>query len=98
MFSCRNVDQREMLECDTVEEAWSIFKCKFLGTIDKISPLRQICLKQNTVPWMTGEMLHLIHDRDQVYCKFKKTKDHSLYDRYIFLRNQIQNKKSSGKN
>ena len=93
----QEVDWREVLECNTVEEAWSIFKCKFLATIDKISPIRQIRLKQNTVPWMTGEILHLIHDRDQVYCKFKKTKDHSLYDRYIFLRNQVQNKKVQAK-
>ena len=36
------------------------FKCKFIATnstIDKLSPLRQICLKQNTLPWITEEML-----------------------------------------
>ena len=70
-----------------MEEEWNIFKFTFVATSDKLSSLRQIRLKQNTVPWMTGEMLHLIHDRDQVYCKFKNTKDRSLYDRYIFFRN-----------
>ena len=70
----QEVDWREVMECDTVGETRSIVKCNFLGIIDKISPLRQIRLKQNTVPWMTGEGLHLIHYRDQVYCKFKNTK------------------------
>ena len=55
MLCCKKWTGEEVMECDTVVEAWSIFKCKFLCTIDKILPLRQIRLKQNTVPWMTGE-------------------------------------------
>jgi len=63
----QEVDWREVLECNTVEEELSNFKCKILATIDQILPLGQICLKQKTVPWMTGERLQLIHDRDLVY-------------------------------
>ena len=46
---------------------------------------------------MTGDLLHLIHERDITLSKFKKTKDHSWYTKYIYLRNQVQYKKKSAK-
>ena len=46
---------------------------------------------------MTGELLHLIHERDRAFSKFKKTKDISWHGKFIYLRNQVQYKKKQAK-
>ena len=42
---------------------------------------------------MTGEVLHLIHERNFCLRRFKKTKCTEWYEKYKTLRNQVQNKK-----
>ena len=76
------------------DEAWLIFKSKFLSILDKISPLRCVRLKHGTDPWMTGEVIHLIHERNVCLKRFKKTKCNEWYEKYTALRNQVQNKKA----
>lgn len=78
------VDWQEIYDCTEVDQAWCAFKSKFLSVIDNIAPFRQIRVKLNTEPWMTGEILHLIHERDRLLHKFKKLKEHSWYDKYIY--------------
>ena len=87
------------LYCNSnVDEAWLIFKSKFLSIVDNISPLRCVRLKQGTDPWMTAEVLHLIHEWNFCLERFKKTKcNDEWYEKYIALRNQVQNKKAVAK-
>ena len=46
---------------------------------------------------MTGEILHLIHERDRAFTKLKKTKDISWHGKFTYLRNQVQYKKKQAK-
>ena len=46
---------------------------------------------------MTGEALHLIHERNFCLRRFKKTKCAEWYEKYITLRNLVQNKKAVAK-
>ena len=93
----QQMDWQEVTSCDTVHEVWYNFKCTFLAVIDDIAPLRYVRVKQRTDPWMTGEILHLIHERDRALTKLKKSKDHSWQEKFIYLRNQVQYKKKQAK-
>ena len=78
-------------------EAWLSFKNTFLELLDKIAPIKVMPLKHGTDPWMTGEVLHLIHERNHALKKFKVTKCNTWYDKYVQLRNQVQIKKTQAK-
>jgi len=69
----------------------------FWVQLTKFHPSGRFALKKKYCPLDDWRSLHLIHERDQICYKLKKTKNHSLYDRYIFLRNQIQIKKVQAK-
>ena len=92
-FELLREDWHDVYSNSNVDEAWLIFKSKFLSILGKISPLRSVRLKQGTDPWMTGEVLHLIHERNFCLRRFKKTKCTEWYEKYKTLRNQVQNKK-----
>ena len=62
-FELLREDCHDVYSNSNVDEAWLIFKSKFLSILDKISPLGIVRLKQGTDPWMTGEVRHLIHER-----------------------------------
>ena len=68
-----------------------------MAVIDNIAPLKYVRIKQRTAPWLTGELLHLIHERDRAFSKFKKTKDISWHGKFTYLRNQVQYKKKQAK-
>ena len=88
---------QEILNYTTCDEAWLSFKCKFLGILNKVAPVKLVRIKQGTDPWMTGEVLHLIHEVNRSLQQFKKTKSNEWYDKYVYLRNQVQIKKTQAK-
>ena len=65
--------------------------------IDSIAPLKIFRIKQRAAPLMTGEILHLIRERDRAFSKFRNTKDVSWHWKCIYLRNQVQYKKKQAK-
>lgn len=96
-YKLQEVNWQDVYDCDSVCNAWCIFKCKFLSIVDAIAPLKNVCVKPNTAPWMTGEIMHLISERNLAFRKFKTSKDHSFYDKYVYLRNQVHQKKKVAK-
>ena len=36
----------DVFECNSVDEAWIFFKCKFMAVIDGIAPVKEICVKK----------------------------------------------------
>ena len=86
-----------VLDSNCVHEAFYLFKSKLMAVIDNIAPMKYVRSKQRTAPWMTGEILHLIHERDRAFSKFKKTKDISWHGKDTYLRNQVQYKKKQAK-
>ena len=92
------VDWQDVLDSNSVHEAFYQFNSKLMVVIDNIAPLKHVRIKQRTAPWMTGEILQLIHERDRAFSKFRKTKDASWHRKFIYLRNQVQYKKKNRPN
>jgi len=65
--------------------------------IDNIAPLKYVRIKERTAPRKTGEILHLIYERDLAFSKFRKPKDVSWHRKFIYLRNQVQYMKKQAK-
>ena len=59
------VNWQVVLDSNSVHEAFYLFKSKLMAVIDNIAPMNYVRVKQRTAPWMTGELLHLIHERDR---------------------------------
>ena len=91
------VDWQDVLDSNSVHEAFYRFKYKLMIVIDNIAPLKYVRIKQRTAPRMTDEILHLIYERDQAFSKFRKTKDASWHRKFTYLRNQVQYKKKQPK-
>ena len=85
-----DINWLEVEECENVDEAWSIFKDKFVNVIDKLAPITEVRLKQRGGDWFNGEILHLISNRDKALAKFKKSKKPEDYTHFKELRNLTQ--------
>ena len=46
-----------VITCDNVNQAWDNFKGLFMSVVDSIAPIKEICLKQCTEPWMCNKIL-----------------------------------------
>lgn len=40
------------MSCDNFTEAWTIFKSLFTSVIDKVTPVKNVRIKQRTEPWV----------------------------------------------
>ena len=69
----------------------------FLSVLDKIAPFKTIRIKQRTQPWMSTEMIKLINLRDTYLRQFRKSKNQSDYELFIYHRNQVKYKKEKDK-
>ena len=70
-----------------------------MSVIDKVVPIKERQVKQNSQEWLDGEIANEIKNRDKLFKKFKKSKLHIDKDiyyaaRYI-ARKMIFNKKRS---
>jgi len=75
---------------DDMNTAYSDFINKVEMAIDKIAPLKKICLKNKTAEWIDLEILNGIKKRDKLFMKFKKTKSYNDHENYKKARNNIQ--------
>ena len=91
-------DWSEVLFCNDVDRAWSMFCTVFMNTLDSVAPLREVRIKQRSEPWMTSEILDDIRERDSLLAKFNKNKHMSeYYKEYCKLRNKVQREIRSAK-
>ena len=54
-----------------------------MNVIDKVTPLKERWVKQNSQEWFDGEIANEIKNRDKLFRKFKKSKlqiDKDIYD------------------
>ena len=56
-----------------MKPTWTLLK-KPLGVINGITPIKEICIKNNTTEWVDEESLEGIRIRDKLFRKFKKLK------------------------
>ena len=86
------------MNCDDVGKAWSAFHGLFAGVIDKVAPLKKVCLKQRSEPWITHEILKLIKKRDEVLLEFKRSNQKRSNEQFCKISNLIQKKLKKDKN
>ena len=57
-----------------INEAYNDFIQKIMNVIDKVAPLKEIRVKQNSQECFDGEIADEIKNRDNLFRKFKKSK------------------------
>ena len=86
-----NIDWSVVLNCQDVNEAWSIFKAIFTGILDEIAPFKEVRIRGRTEPWMNGDILDLIRKRDKALGDSNKNKENNeLREQFKNLRNKVQ--------
>ena len=75
---------------DDINEAYSDFIERTSQVINKIAPMKDICIKSNTAEWVDEEVLGGIKTRDKLFKKFKKSKSRTDNINYKKYRNQLQ--------
>ena len=90
-------DWSDLFLCQDVNEAMCIFNNKLLAVLDKVAPIKQVRIKQNSEPWVTSQILDAINHRDSLYYKFRKHKSSDLYSDYCQARNKVQKLVKSAK-
>ena len=73
-----------------INEAYSDFIKKITKIIDKIAPIKEIRIKNNTAKWIDEEILEGIRNRDKLFTKFKKSKINIDHLNYKKARNKLQ--------
>ena len=66
-----------------INEAYNDFIQKIMNVIDKVAPLKERRVKQNSQEWFDGETADEIKNRDKLFKKFKKSKlqtDKDIYN------------------
>ena len=100
--SLKNYSQEKLLEdltnCDypnytnfvDINEAYLDFVNKTSDVINKIAPMKEICIKSNTAEWIDEDILEGIRNRDTLFRKFKNSKLNIDNIGYKKARNQLQ--------
>ena len=88
--------------CDLIVQSmltWhgSVLNQVLLSVLDKRAPYTTIRIKQITQPWMSTEIIKLINLRDNYLRQFRKSKNQSDYEIFIYHRNQVKYKKENDK-
>ena len=80
-----DVDWSSVICSDNVIQAWENLKSIFMSAIDNIAPMKEVCIKQRTQPWITNEILQCIKDRDKAFRVYKQ--DSSDDNFFLILKN-----------
>ena len=72
-----------------INAAYSHFLQLIISVIDKLAPLKEIRVRNNTQEWMDEEVLEGIRIRDKLLSKFKKTKTHTDHVNFKKARNRV---------
>ena len=83
-----NVNWVSILAWESVDMACNMLKGYFLGVVDELAPLKEICIKKRTEPLMTGDILELITLRDKDFLRFKRSKNEFDFAEFNKLRNK----------
>ena len=73
-----------------IDAAYTDFLNKLMKIINEIAPSKEIRIKNNNQDWFDREVADLIHVREKLFLKFKKSKLHIDEEIYKKIRNQVQ--------
>ena len=63
----------------------------------KLTPIKEMCVKNNTEEWVDEETFEAIRVRDKKYKRFKRTRLHIDHVNYRTSRNQVKKKEEEKK-
>ena len=75
--------------CGNIIDAWNTCSCTVINIINKHAPLKTYRVKSRSSPWITRDIISLMHRRDCIYDKAKMTKNDELLKQYKILRNKV---------
>ena len=75
---------------DEINEAYNDFIQKIMSLINKVAPIKERWVKQNSQEWFDGEIADEIKNRDKLFKKFKKSKLHIDKDIYNATRYKVR--------
>ena len=77
----------------SIDEMWSIWTRNFKSALDTVAPVKKRCLRRHSCPFLTPELLNLIHERKRFYRLLRKPgADHTtLFPAYRSLRRDANN-------
>ena len=73
-----------------IDAAYTDFLNKLMKVINEIAPSKEIRIKNNHQNWFDSEVADLIHVREKLFLKVKKSKLHIDEEIYKKIRNQVQ--------
>ena len=73
-----------------IDAAYTDFLNKLMKVINEIAPSKETRIKNNNQDWFDREVADLIHVREKLFLKFKKSKLHIDEEIYKKIRNQVQ--------
>ena len=76
-------------EINDINFAWSTWKNEFLRICDAHAPICVSRMKNRYKPWVTSDIVQLMHRRDFVYKKSLKNPSIDLVNEYKSLRNEV---------
>ena len=62
-----------------------------MKVLNKIAPSKEIRIKNNMQEWFDRKIAELIHAREKLFLKFKKSKLHIDEENYKNVKYQVQN-------
>ena len=73
-----------------IDEAYTDFLNELMKVINEIAPSKEIRINSNNQDWFDKEVADLIHVREKLFSKFKKSKLHIDEEIYKKIGNQVQ--------
>lgn len=80
----------EIYECEDIDTKVQTFNGFIRKLMEKHSPIKTFKAKNNSSPWMDGEISKLINERDKARLKAKKSKTPGDYSAFKMLRNKTK--------
>ena len=90
-----NRNMSHLTASGTIDDMWQEWKTKFLAALDDVAPLveTRVSSRKHRCPWMTPELLHLIHKQKSVYRKVTRSngKNSNAVKEHRLIRSQSTN-------
>ena len=85
-----NIDWDDLLQHDSIETNWDLFKNLMLSLLDKYVPKVVKKVNTNKPPWWSSRLSKAVRDKQYLYSHFKFTKSPLDYSKYTSQRNHVK--------
>ena len=87
----QSLNWEPFISSNDVNFKWSFIKDAIFKALDTLAPLTTVRIKSKTrhKPWINNQILKDMNTRDKLYKNFKLTKDASLWNDFLSLKNKV---------